>query len=109
MVTVKTELRISKQFPCLASVCPLLRDPGNGTVTVIGHRAQYSCEQNYSLVGLEGTERACVEGEWIGQDPACRRGEVGGGMIEDVIIPDSLRLLPTCTNTRYSTINLKLF
>ena len=61
----------------VASVCPDLESPENGSVEVVGHTATYSCAAGYSLYGedLLDSNRACILGEWLGDEPACRLGE----------------------------------
>lgn len=58
----------------VGSVCAELEPPGNGSVVVVGNVATYSCAANFSLVNLIGILRPCVDGEWIGPDPVCKRG-----------------------------------
>lgn len=63
---------------CLISrntdICPVLQDPANGNVEVsnntVGSTANYSCIDDYMLVGPQ--ERICTaDVGWSGQDPAC--------------------------------------
>ena len=68
--------RSTHVYLTVASICPHLDDPGNGSVSVEGHIATYSCQENFTLIGLDGNQRACVEGEWIGEDPECKRGSL---------------------------------
>lgn len=65
----------STEFPNLTdtSICPNLNAPSNGSVSVLGHIAVYSCLENFTLIGLDGNQRACVEADWIGEDPECKR------------------------------------
>ena len=60
--------------------CGTLANPGNGSVsysggTTYGHRATYSCNTGYNLVG--GSTRRCqartTTGFWSGSASTCRR------------------------------------
>ena len=60
----------------LATLCPVLLGPGNGTVDVRDGgiaKGFYSCNTNYTLVGDDVVR--CVCGEWTGRLAVCRRGE----------------------------------
>ena len=56
--------------------CPLLMNPGNGTVVVVGnsrgYMASYSCNPGFDLVGV--SVRVCGDdGEWSDEAPMCIR------------------------------------
>ena len=57
----------------LVVICPVLEDPGNGTVDVSGNRsgdtAVYSCNVGFTL---DGENRTCGDdGQWSGSEPTC--------------------------------------
>eukprot|EP00118_Oscarella_pearsei_P010464 m.64404 g.64404 ORF g.64404 m.64404 type:complete len:651 (+) comp35250_c0_seq3:23-1975(+) len=58
------------------STCPPREKPGNGSVSISGNIAVYSCDDDYTLVG--GSQRHCSCGKWIGSNPICRRNGAWG-------------------------------
>lgn len=58
---------------CIFAVakCALLQSPENGNVDFTDSVATYTCNNGYTLVGLE--ERLCNNdtAQWMGQEPEC--------------------------------------
>ena len=56
------------------TVCDLLSDPDNGTVTAtgtgVGDTATYFCDYGYELIG-DGTVACQSSGNWSGSPPTC--------------------------------------
>ena len=65
------------------------------------------------MINVEGPERGCVEGEWLGVDPECRRGELSGVgkrrcMNMYVLFVDSYLALLVCVVFRFVRMHPQL-
>ena len=63
---------IKLRVACL-QVCRLLSAPPYGHVSIVGNRATFTCHYGYKLYGQ--SQIYCVDGQWGGTSPDCRRGE----------------------------------
>ena len=54
-------------------MCPALRAPHYGHVNIDGVKARFSCNTGYKLHGQ--SQIYCVNGQWHGTTPECRKGE----------------------------------
>lgn len=50
--------------------CELLASPAFGSLTVVDGRAEYSCDEGYSLVG-DATRECLNDLSWSGNAPTC--------------------------------------
>lgn len=75
-------------------MCPALKDPFNGHVTVtkqtIGSLADYTCQRGYIIHGE--TSRICQDdGKWTGQTPFC--GPLEGIVLVFIIVINIIQVL----------------
>ena len=57
-----------------STLCPELQDPINGQMESDSVTAVYSCDDGYTLTGMNMRECELEEGQWLGETPFCSEG-----------------------------------